>query len=105
VSLRLPQTLSDQFRDDAPSPLQVELRQEQAVTLGKLGREVQKSLERLGDCHAAAGSPERAILLNAASAAVWHYFIQRELCGLLRHDDAIAHFAIPAAVLTRLGVR
>ena len=44
----------------------------------------------------------RAALVKAA---VYAYFIQRELCGLRRHDEIIRDYAIPREVLVRLGAR
>ncbi|WP_367161450.1 DUF6665 family protein, partial [Mesorhizobium sp.] len=42
-------------------------------------------------------------LLKEAAAAVHAYFIQRELCGLRKHDAVIREYDIPRAVLVRLG--
>jgi len=104
VTLRPPQNLSNTARGDKSSnPLEAELRQEQAVTLGNLGREVQKTLAALKASPAAHDSAEYAELVDTAARAVWHYFIQREMCGLHEHDDAIEEFGIPKAVLARLG--
>ncbi|WP_348630558.1 DUF6665 family protein, partial [Mesorhizobium sp. M7A.F.Ca.CA.004.02.1.1] len=33
------------------------------------------------------------------------YFIQRELCGLRKHDAVIREYNIPRAVLARLGAK
>ncbi|WP_348639918.1 DUF6665 family protein, partial [Mesorhizobium sp. M7A.F.Ca.US.001.04.1.1] len=33
------------------------------------------------------------------------YFIQRELCGLRKHDAVIREYNIPKAVLARLGAK
>jgi hypothetical protein len=41
--------------------------------------------------------------LGRAQAAVWAYFVQRELCGFRRHADVIADLRIPAIVLNGLG--
>jgi hypothetical protein len=41
--------------------------------------------------------------LSRAAQAVWHFFIQRELCGLVNHDQPIADFRIPAEVLALVG--
>jgi hypothetical protein len=49
--------------------------------------------------------PDRAALLKAAAEAVHHYFIQRELCGLRRHNDVIREYRIPNEVLVRLGAK
>ena len=74
-----------------------------ASALGRAGRKVEATLARLQQ-HAGDGD-EREALLKAAADAVYAYFIQRELCGLRRHDDVIRDYAIPRAVLARLGAR
>ena len=62
------------------------------------------SAQTLARLDAHSGDPEqRRVLLKAAADAVYAYFIQRELCGYRRHDDAIREFAIPREVLVRLG--
>lgn len=85
------------------SALDYEIAGEKASSLGRAGDAVQQTLARLrafdGEAH------ERAVLLKAAAEAVWAYFIQRELCGLRRHDDAIREYGIPREVLVRLGAR
>jgi len=81
--------------------LQAELASERASTLGRMGRAVETALAELR-AHTGPAA-EREPLLAAASAAVWYYFIQREVCGALNHRDAIAHYAIPDDVLARLG--
>ena len=45
----------------------------------------------------------REARLKAAAVAVHHYFIQRELMGMRRHDGVIREYGIPRAVLARLG--
>ena len=40
-----------------------------------------------------------------AGEALWLYFVQREACGLMRHDAAIEAYAIPASVLAKVGAR
>ena len=47
----------------------------------------------------------REALLKASAEAVHAYFIQRELCGLRRHDAIIREYEIPRAVLARLGAK
>ncbi|WP_173934710.1 DUF6665 family protein [Chelativorans sp. Marseille-P2723] len=85
-----------------------ELAQEIATSLGEAGRRAQESLRRLAtvaepDSQGTEG--ERARLLHEAADAVYAYFIQRELCGLRRHDEVIKQLAIPRSVLVRLGAR
>lgn len=75
---------------------------EKADALGRAGKKAEACLAALrqeGD------GPRRAALLQAASEAVYAYFVQRELCGLRRHDAVIREMAIPRAVLARLGAR
>lgn len=84
-----------------------ELAEEMAIALGRAGRTVEERLSRLAAHEAAAElqGEARARLLKEAAEAVHAYFIQRELCGLKRHDDVIRDLAIPRAVLVRIGAR
>lgn len=84
-----------------PPALDVELLAEMAASLGNAGRRVEETLAALAAC-TGDGDARRARLAEAAEA-VQHYFIQRELRGFRRHDDAIAEYRIPPAVLARLG--
>ena len=85
--------------DDPLGLLDHEIAAEKASSLGRAGEIVEKALAELRQ----AGLQERPQALKAASNAVYAYFIQRELCGLKRHHDAIRDYAIPAEVLARLG--
>jgi len=83
--------------------LEHEVAGEKAASLGRAGRRVEETLARLAmaDMH----DPLWPELLADAAAAVYWYFIQRELCGLRRHGDVIREYGIPKAVLARLGAR
>ncbi|WP_217433714.1 DUF6665 family protein, partial [Caulobacter sp. S45] len=83
------------------SVLEAELRAEQALALGRLGRDLEASLLALSDSDAHSGS--RETLVKAAAGAVWRYFVQREVCGLFEHEQAITYYAIPPEVLARVG--
>ena len=48
---------------------------------------------------------EHTRLLKAAAEAVYAYFIQRELCGMRRHQGVIREYQIPNQVLARLGAK
>ena len=79
------------------------LRGDTAGILGRLGRRVELALERLR-AHDHANDPAgRESLLWDAARAVWLYFVQREVCGLRSHDDAIEVYGIPREVLVRVG--
>ncbi len=81
--------------------LDYEIVAEMATALGTAGRKVEASMARL---HAHQGdAEERKALLKAAAGVVYAYFVQRELCGLKRHDDVIREYRIPREVLVRLG--
>jgi hypothetical protein len=83
--------------------LDYEIAAEKAAALGRAGERVEHLLAQLkahdGD------ADERARLLKRAAAAVYGYFIQRELCGMRRHQDVIREYQIPNEVLVRLGAK
>lgn len=76
---------------------------EMASALGHAGRRAEESLARLA-AHEG-GDNRRAVLLKEAADAVHAYFIQRELCGMKRHEAVIRDMGIPRQVLARLGAR
>jgi hypothetical protein len=88
---------------DQPSPLEAEVLGEMAAALAISGRRVEAALAALAGC--ARDDKERPHLVKSAAAAVYGYFIQRELCGLRNHAPVIEHYAIPPEVLARLGAR
>jgi hypothetical protein len=81
--------------------LDYEIAGEQASALGRAGRRVEETLAAL----AAHDGPKEArdALLREAARAVWAYFVQREMIGFRRHDDAVRVYGIPGEVLARLG--
>jgi hypothetical protein len=88
-------------RGDGASALQRAIAGETAANLGRLGRAVERALKRLP----AASDPKREEAEYVCAEAVWLYFVQRESCGLVRHDAVIEAYAIPASVLTKVGAR
>jgi hypothetical protein len=85
--------------------LEAELLAETAASLGRAGREVELSLERLRAFDA--GAPDdgdRRDLVRAAARAVWAYWVQREACGLVDHRQVIRDQRIPREVLNRVGL-
>jgi Family of unknown function (DUF6665) len=104
MSLRSPGKFSHaSLGDDGFDALGYEILAEKAASLGRAGRRAESSLAKLRD-HNGKGD-ERVALVRDAAEAVYAYFIQRELCGLRRHDDIIREFAIPKEVLARLGAK
>ena len=80
-----------------------EILAEKAAALGKAGERARLALAKLKGTPAGAEGRETA--LKAAAEAVHAYFIQRELCGLRRHEAIIREYEIPRAVLARLGAK
>ena len=91
------------LQQGGPNPLEVEIAAEMASALGRAGEKVEQALKRLRGQER--NSPERAASLKEAAEAVYAYFIQRELCGMRRHQDVIREYAIPNEVLVRLGAK
>jgi len=83
------------------SALQRALAGESAANLGRLGGAVERALARLHDAPAS----QREAAEYACAEAVWLYFVQREACGLTRHDGAIEAYGIPTSVLAKVGAR
>ena len=90
--------------ENGASVLQRALSAESAATLGRLGRAVERALARLRDVADADGTV-REDVEYACAEAVWYYFVQRETCGLVRHDSVIETYQIPASVLAKVGAR
>lgn len=80
-----------------------EILAEKASALGRAGGRAESALARLA-AHGG-GQAGRAKLLAEAAEAVYAWFVQRELCGLRRHDQVIRKYAIPREVLVRLGAK
>lgn len=105
--LRMPQNLRSQLRyDTGADVLSAELMAEQANSLGRMGRSMEKALAALEQARAN-GVDAAAIetLTRGAADAVWSFFVQREVLGMTNHKPVIAHYAIPKDVLNRLGGR
>lgn len=91
-------------RETGASALQRALASESAANLGRLGRTVERTLARLHEIPVASKAA-REDCEYACAEAVWLYFVQREACGLLRHDAVIEAYRIPATVLAKVGAK
>lgn len=107
MSLRLPGRLTVERASSATGlqPVEQEILGEMASSLGHAGRRVEQALAKLREDEAALDSEAREKRLRAVATTVHAYFIQRELCGMRRHDDVIREMGIPRRVLARLGAR
>jgi hypothetical protein len=81
--------------------LRYELLQEQAASLGRLGRKAEAALAALR-AHEGEG---RAEALKAACDAVWCFLVQREVMGLRDRAQIVREYDIPREVMARLGAR
>jgi hypothetical protein len=101
MSVRMPTNFGRSgAQESALDLLGHEILAEKAAALGCAGQRVEETLARLRE-HGEGG--DRIRLLKEAAEAVHGYFIQRELCGLRKHDAVIREYNIPRAVLVRLG--
>jgi hypothetical protein len=104
LALRVPQSFSTlSARQTGMDTLEAELAGEKAGNLGRMGRRVEAAMSALNASTLDRASPERAALVKAGAQAVWAYFVQREMCGVFNHRDAITLYGIPKEVLVRLG--
>jgi antitoxin component of MazEF toxin-antitoxin module len=102
-SLRMPQSLAKRLGvETGEAVLRYELVQEQAASLGRVGRKAEAALAALRD-HP--GGEGRAQALAAAADAVWCFFVQREVMGLRDRAQVIRDYEIPREVLNRIGAR
>ena len=101
MSVRMPTNFGRSgAQESALDLLGHEILAEKAAALGRAGQRVEETLAKLRE----GGEGEhRNRLLKEATVAVHAYFIQRELCGLRKHDAVIREYDIPRAVLVRLG--
>jgi hypothetical protein len=72
---------------DSVGLLDYEIAAEKAAALGRAGERVERSLAELAAFEG--NADDRVALLKRAAEAVYAYFIQRELCGMRRHQDVI----------------
>jgi hypothetical protein len=104
MSLRPPSQYGNPGKaTDSLGLLDHEIMAEKAAALGRAGERVERALAELNTHEGDADARTR--LLKAAAEAVYAYFIQRELCGMRRHQDVIREYQIPNAVLVRLGAK
>jgi hypothetical protein len=91
--------------------LQDEFAQEKASALGRLGRALEAALAALAQFDAdeqrddlsAEGRQMRAVLVRAASTALWHFVVQREACGLRDFRYVLRDYRVPPEVAARMG--
>src|SRR6516225_2884560 len=92
--------------------LEYEIRQEQAATIGRLGRELHDALDALGtfDKQMSSGSAaadrrdrQRGRLVAAAAYALWNFVVQRECSGFRGTEQVLKDYAVPVEVRAKMG--
>ncbi len=81
--------------------LQYEILEEQASTIGRLGRELQGALDALAACDR--GDAQRARLVDAAAYALWNFVVQRDCSGFRFTQQVLDDYAVPAEVRVKMG--
>lgn len=115
MSLKPPSILAPTSRGNAVDVLEYEVMQEKASTLGRLTRAFEQALAALksfeAEQKAAGGSgfdqddfSRRERLLDEAGEALWHFVVQREICGLRNTEAVLREYQVPAALRLRMGV-
>jgi hypothetical protein len=111
MSLRPPRSTALHRANNILDPLQHEIMQEKASTLGRLTRDFEKALGALLEFEAAPVSgadpdvaARRESLLDAAADALWWFVVQREACGLRNTEAVLKEYRVPATVRLRMGV-
>jgi hypothetical protein len=98
------------IKSSAVDMLHEEFAREKASALGRLGRALEAALDALArfdagerrDTSPADARQLRATLVAEASAALWHFVVQREACGL-RDLRYVLRDRVPSEVAARMG--
>lgn len=85
---------------EPPDPLEYELQEARAMSLGQAGRKLEKALAALD---AAQGAHDDA-LVDAAADAVWELLIVRESLRFFNHKPTLEAYGVPPHVIARVGV-
>ncbi|NRG17687.1 hypothetical protein HPQ64_08300 [Rhizobiales bacterium] len=114
MSVRPPRQFTASEKDPLAKALEQEVMSEKADTLARLMTKLEKALarlaaheERIAQAQAANAEPpdpaRRQRLIAEAGEALWHVIIQRELCGLHRHDGLMREMSVPKRVRLSMG--
>ena len=90
--------------EDRLKALEHEYNAERAGRLGYLGKAVEASLAKLQSLPARTKPEKREALVWECADAVWQYFLQRELLGLMDHTPVLEVYAIPREVMVKVGI-
>lgn len=106
MSVRPPKTYSAQQTDPITAALEQEILGEKIGTLSRLNKKLEAALKRI-PVQEEEQTEERQLIrqLRVAEAgeALWHVTIQRELCGLLKHQAYFDEMGVPRDVRLSCG--
>ena len=91
--MRRPQTGQD--------VLEYEIREAQAATIGRLGRELRNALDALAAVDR--GDPQRPRLVDDAAYALWHFVVHRDCSGFAGTEHILKEYAVPGEVRAKMG--
>ncbi len=80
-----------------------EIMAEMAASIGRAGKTLEASLERLEQAGDETSADEREELLQKAARAAWALLTQYELCGLSTQTNLVKRYRIPREVVIRIG--
>jgi hypothetical protein len=90
--------------------LELEIAQEKAAALGRLGRGLEAALAALRSFDAVLGPAAsredrrcRDDLVAQAGQALWYLMVQRDACGLYNNEALISDYRVPREVVNRAG--
>ena len=95
----------DSQRSRKLTAFEIEIFKEQATSLGRAGKKLRLSIQRLVDAPSA-HHIDRQGLIDAIASNVWELSMQRELVGLV-HDNLqwiVENYAVPTEALSKLGL-
>ncbi|WP_349357784.1 DUF6665 family protein [Stappia sp.] len=115
MSLRPPSSLTASADDPLAAALRQETAGEMAAALGRAGARLETALHRLDGAHRRLDAARRTAVDVAeterrwqtrhaeACEALWALLVQRELCGLRRHEGMLREYGVPPSVRLYAG--
>jgi len=115
MSLRPPSSLTASADDPLAAALRQETAGEMAAALGRAGTRLETALHRLDGAHRRLDAARRTAVDVAeterrwqtrhaeACEALWALLVQRELCGLRRHEGMLREYGVPRSVRLYAG--
>ncbi len=103
MALRPPASLASiPAREAALGAIDAEVVAEQASSLARAGRRLERALAALAEIdqsdQAGEGDDNRRQVLSEAREAFWYLVVQREACGFGSSSDVLSAYGVPAEV-------